>query len=84
MFLNGQAIAAADHEGKRVVDDSFVLLFNAHHEDVDFTLPPGRFGATWTCELRTDDVACDGTEQFRAGDTVTLTSRSTLLLRRVT
>jgi glycogen operon protein len=84
MFLNGQAIAAADHEGKRVVDDSFVLLFNAHHEDVDFTLPPGRFGATWTCELRTDDVACDGTEQFRAGDTVTMTSRSTLLLRRVT
>jgi isoamylase len=84
MFLNGQAIAAADHEGNRVVDDSFVLLFNAHHEDVDFTLPPGRFGATWTCELRTDDVTCDGTEQFGAGDTVPLTSRSTVLLRRVT
>jgi isoamylase len=84
MFLNGQAIAAADHEGERVVDDSFVLLFNAHHEDVDFTVPPGRFGATWTCELRTDDVTCDGTEQFHAGDTVPLTSRSTVLLRRVT
>ena len=28
-----------------IVDDSFLLLFNAHHEDVTFTLPARRFGA---------------------------------------
>ena len=31
--------------GERIVDDSFVLLFNAGHEDAEFTLPPQRFGA---------------------------------------
>ena len=39
MFLNGEEIAAPDARGERIVDDSFLLLFNAHHEDVEFTLP---------------------------------------------
>ena len=30
--------------GEKVEDDSFLLLFNAHHEDVTFTLPTRRFG----------------------------------------
>ena len=55
MFLNGEEIAAPDEHGERVVDDSFLLLFNGSHEDVEFRLPPGRFGRRWTCELRTDD-----------------------------
>ncbi len=38
-----------------IVDDSFLILFNAHHESVDFTLPPRRFGAHWTLELSTAD-----------------------------
>lgn len=81
MFLNGEEIQATDRQGRRIVDDSFVLLFNAHHEDIEFTLPPGRFGATWTCELRTDQPDCDDTPH-QAGETLTVTSRSILLLRR--
>ena len=54
MFLNGEEIVTPDEHGQRIVDDSFVLLFNAGHEDAEFTLPPQRFGAQWTCELRTD------------------------------
>jgi glycogen operon protein len=81
MFLNGEEIQAPDRQGQRIVDDSFVLLFNAHHEDVEFTLPPGRFGATWVCELRTDQPECDDTPHH-AGETLTVTARSILLLRR--
>jgi isoamylase len=83
MFLNGEEIAAAGRRGERVVDDSFVVLFNAHHEDVEFTLPPARFGATWVCELRTDQADCDD-EPHEAGEPITVVSRSILLLRRVT
>jgi isoamylase len=83
MFLNGEEIQATDRHGRRIVDDSFVLLFNAHHEDVEFTLPPGRFGATWVCELRTDQPECEDTPH-QAGETLTVTSRSILLLRRTT
>jgi glycogen operon protein len=82
MFLNGEEIAAPDAHGQRVVDDSFVLLFNAHFEDADFTLPPARFGAEWCCELRTDDPDADGDERFHAGASFRVVARSLVLLRR--
>ena len=34
MFLNGEEIDAPDEKGQRILDESFLLLFNAHHEDV--------------------------------------------------
>ena len=39
MFLNGDAIPAPDARGERVVDDSFLLCFNAHAEPVEFVAP---------------------------------------------
>ena len=47
MFLNGEEIASPDEKGERILDESFLLLFNAHHEDVTFTLPNRRFGERW-------------------------------------
>ena len=48
VFLNGQGIAESDPRGQRVVDDSFLLLFNAGGEDAPVTLPgadePFRWG----------------------------------------
>src|SRR5262249_24730495 len=40
LVLNGNAIPAPNARGERIVDDSFCLLFNAHHEPLDFVLPP--------------------------------------------
>ena len=54
MFLNGEEIAAPDEKGQRILDESFLLLFNAHHEDVTFTLPNRRFGERWALVLSTD------------------------------
>jgi glycogen operon protein len=83
MFLNGDEIAAPDRRGRPVRDDSFLLLFNAGHEDREFRLPPGRFGARWACELRTDDPAVEpGTLRASAGEVLTVTARSLLVLRR--
>ena len=39
VYLNGDAIAEPDSRGQRIVDDSFILCFNAHHESIEFTLP---------------------------------------------
>ena len=39
LFLNGKAIADRDRRGQRVTDDSFLLLFNAHHKAIKWTLP---------------------------------------------
>jgi isoamylase len=53
VFLNGDAITEPDPRGQRVVDDSFLLMFNAHSDLVTFTLPPPRFGASWEVVLDT-------------------------------
>jgi glycogen operon protein len=83
MFLNGEEIAAPDEHGQPVIDDSFLLLFNGGHEDVEFKLPPARFGQRWVCELRTDEI--DGGEavgSVSAGEVITVRHHSLNLLRR--
>jgi glycogen operon protein len=82
VFLNGSELRASTEHGEPVVDDSFLVLFNAHHEDVVFTLPPRRFGTRWELELSTADPDSKGT--YSAREAVTLTCRSVLALRRQT
>jgi isoamylase len=83
MFLNGEEIAAPDERGNRVVDDSFLLLFNGSLEDVEFRLPPGRFGRRWTCELRTDEPdSPSGEVQLSAGEHLKAPALSLILLKR--
>ena len=81
LFLNGDAINELTPDGERIVDDSFVLLFNAFHEPVVFTLPPPRFGRRWTLELSTADGEVG--EVFPARGLVPLEGRSTVVLRRL-
>ena len=47
VFLNGEGILESDQRGERVVDDSFLLIFNAHHEDVEVTLPGSGLPDRW-------------------------------------
>ena len=42
LFLNGREIATPGPQGEDIEDDSFLLLFNAAHEDREFTLPRRR------------------------------------------
>jgi glycogen operon protein len=82
VFLNGLEIPTRAADGSRLVDDSFLLLFNAHYEPVTFSLPTRRFGARWAVELGTAELAADG-EEFPARAEVTVSDRGLLLLRRV-
>jgi glycogen operon protein len=52
VFWNGDAIPGCDERGQRIVDDSFVLLLNAHDEDIGWVLPE-RFGTSWRIALDT-------------------------------
>jgi isoamylase len=57
VFLNGDGMPYLDARGQRVLDDSFVLCFNAHREAIEFILPPAEFGACWRV------VVCTGPEK---------------------
>ncbi len=53
VYLNGKGIHTAHADGSAVVDDSFYLIFNAHHEPLDFKLPPSKYGKKWEMVLNT-------------------------------
>jgi glycogen operon protein len=83
VFLNGEELREVDEHGRDIVDDSFLLLFNAHYEDVDFNLPNERFGQVWCSELSTAEPDEEpGARRYDARASVTVASRSLLVLRR--
>lgn len=53
VYLNGKGIHTVHADGSAVVDDSFYLIFNAHHEPLDFKLPPSKYGKKWEMVLNT-------------------------------
>jgi isoamylase len=83
VFLNGQEIADRTPRGEPIADDSFLLLFNAHYEDMSFTLPARRFGGTWLHELSTFEPHLPpGAQSWPSRGEVVVHSRSLRLLRR--
>ena len=51
----GDLIGEPDERGEPVVGDTVLLLMNAHHEAIPFTLPSLKEGQQWECGLDTAD-----------------------------
>jgi glycogen operon protein len=84
VFLNGQEIGNLGHRGETIEDDSFLVLFNAHHENRTFVLPRRRFGAQWSLEVSTSDPgAAAGSARFGARTAFETPARSVALLKLV-
>ncbi|MET8156898.1 glycogen debranching protein GlgX [Sphaerisporangium sp. NPDC005289] len=85
VFLNGEAISEPGPRGERISDDSFLLLVNAHHENITFALPGGEFGPGWRPVLDTAEERVDLRTPSHAlhlpGALVAVTSRSMQILR---
>ena len=82
VFLNGDAIAAPNARGERVVDDSFLLCFNASDQSVEFVMPHADYAEEWTVELDTNDPAGDNDQVVSAEETIPLPPRSLMVLRK--
>jgi glycogen operon protein len=83
VFLNGDAIPTPDERGERVIDDSFLLIFNAHHEDMVFTLPDESYGRSWHAVLDTAvPLHLDERPAVKAGQLLEVAARSMLVLCR--
>jgi glycogen operon protein len=83
IVLNGNAIASPDRQGRRIVDDSFMLLVNAHHEPLAFRAPPPAWGKTWQVELDTTLPSPAPGDLVPAEGELRVESRALVLLRRV-
>ncbi|HTK63629.1 MAG TPA: glycogen debranching protein GlgX [Pseudonocardia sp.] len=93
VFLNGEAIPDVDERGDRVVDDSFLLCFNASADDIETTLPDARYGPAWAIVIDTARgevvtlATAPGTVPAEPriagpGSTLTVPARSLLVLQR--
>ncbi|MDY3690200.1 glycogen debranching protein GlgX [Bifidobacterium pseudolongum] len=79
VFLNGSDIPEPDWYGNTMVDNDFILIFNAHYEPIMFTLPDEQYGRKW--KLIVDTHNPKGPElNYEAGFVITAQSRSFMLL----
>ena len=93
VFLNGDGIPDVDERGDRMLDDSFLLCFNASSEDIAVTLPGERYGGPWVVVVNTatgevltlsdaPGVIAHEPATLPEGSTITVPSRSLLALQR--
>ncbi|XVQ83390.1 glycogen debranching protein GlgX [Microbispora siamensis] len=84
VYVNGDAISEPGPRGERIRDETFLLLINAHHENLTFALPEPELGAAWRPVLDTaeEDVRDDpyAEETLPAGAKVCLADRSMWVL----
>jgi isoamylase len=85
VFLNGRAIPTPDGRGEPIIDDSFYMLFNAHHEQITFKLPRSPWGERWIKVIDTNEPIPDYRQrkELHAGTEVPVNDHSVVVLRRV-
>ncbi|MGE5853126.1 MAG: glycogen debranching protein GlgX [Deltaproteobacteria bacterium] len=81
--LAGDAIEELDARGNRIVDDTLLILLNAYHEAIPFTLPAHRRKVRWEVIMDTNDSQFGKTTHraMRGGDTYDLKARSLAVLQ---
>ncbi len=84
LYLNGRAIPSRGLRGEAIMDDSFLLCFNAHYEPLPFTTPQLPAGRRWRRVIDTADPALNNAvTDLDAGASFTLESRAVLVLQQI-
>ncbi|GAC1676142.1 MAG: glycogen debranching protein GlgX [Terriglobales bacterium] len=81
VFLAGQGLHEQDERGRPVTDNNFLLLMNAHHEEISFLLPTVASSMGWMALIDTssETVRSPGV-MLDAGASYPLQARSLVLL----
>jgi len=82
IYLNGQSIPNPNPRGDAVTDENFYLVFNAHYEPLNFTLPPATWGQKWAQILDTTQGWLEEDKLIEAGENFDVQDRSVVLLRQ--
>jgi glycogen operon protein len=83
VFLNGAVAPLTDIRGEAVRSPSFCMLFNAHHDPVQFRLPSIEWGDGWGLEVDTDNpkVAVPP-PHYHSGEDIQVPARAVIVLVR--
>src|SRR5712692_7900959 len=82
-LLNGRTLDDVSPLGEPSYDDTFLMLFNPHHEPVRFTLPGTRSGTAWELCIDTRSPAVTKPRNIRSRRLYQLMERSLALFREV-
>jgi len=80
MMLSGNAIEEVDERGERIVGDTLLLLLNAHHDKVPFTLPLLEPDQQWQRALDTVSATIEE-RTYRGGGHYPLQGRSVAVFK---
>jgi isoamylase len=82
MLLDGSAIDEPDERGRKIEDDSFLLLLNAYHEDIKYCLPRGSWDllVTTAAKNRSAKRKEDKGEEKKVSEEFVVGARSVALL----
>ncbi len=81
-LLGGDSIATPDERGQRIVGDTLLVLMNAHHEAVPYTLPAIEWGHEWEILLDTAGASDAKRDRLYASGVVEVAPRSLVVLSR--
>lgn len=80
VYLNGKGVHMRGPRGEEIVDDSFYIIFNAHHETLSYTLPQAKYGREWTKVIDTHSGKVGNQDHYRAGTVIEVEARSVIVL----
>ncbi len=82
MLLSGRTMDVRNEHGEPIVDETFLLLFNAHHESRRFVLP-GKLDVTWSLFIDTAEETgfLETPRLMQAGQALKLLDRSLCVLQ---
>jgi isoamylase len=82
IYLDGSDDPDRAEDGTPLLDDDFLVLFNAWWEPLDFVIPETRAALEWRAEIDSYDPAAPAAAPPRhAGDRITVGPRSVAVLR---
>jgi glycogen operon protein len=83
LHLVGDSLFETDGHGRRLIDKNLLLLINADHEDIAFTLPEFDEHSYWDALLDTfDSKGTPATARYPAGQSYAVHGRSLVLLEQ--
>lgn len=81
-FLNGNEIPDSGKHGERIIDDSFLIFFNASNKTIEFSLPIELCTYKWGIVINTDSAYFQNGEQsFTGSQKITVTDLSLVVLQ---
>lgn len=81
VYLNGRGLRSKGPRGEEIIDDNFYVIFNAHHEPLDYKLPTAIYGKDWTTVIDTSNCKIQDGDTYKAGDTIKVQGRSIMVLK---